>query len=238
MTVGSSKIFMKEIRLQELLNMADPAAHDSICDLWNQKTIHFLVIFTSPDQDFEIIGAGPSLPCTTLEAATTHSIPNKTPEFYVKCPAAIASRLQPRLAPSPARSNTRPPNVPEPVPTLKGRTVAPFIRPALKMPTKPTSPEQGTGSTKNVAPPLPTAPIVIAPDIPPASPTPPAPIIIEPAKPAAVPSLEERERAIARREHELATLAASLKIREAALRDREAALAASEDRLLNPPKAD
>jgi hypothetical protein len=202
--------------------MADAAAHDSIGDLWNQKTIHFLVIFTSPDQDFEIIGVGPTLPYTMLEAAEAHQIPNKKPEFYVKCPAAIAGRLQPKLAPTPPRS-TRPPNIPASMPSMKGRTAVPFLRPALNMPSTPASVEQETGAE-------------IVPPKPPTEPTPaPTPPVASAAQFAQPPTLEERERAIAKREQELAALGASLKIREAALREREAALAASEEKLLNPP---
>jgi len=212
--------------------MADAAAHDSIGDLWNQKTIHFLVIFTSPDQDFEIIGVGPTLPYSTLETAATHLIPNKKPEFFVKCPAAIAGRLQPKLAPGPVRSSTRSPTVPVSPPSLKGRTVVPFPRPALTMPAK--AVEQAVESAE-IVPPLPSAEPAGVPAPPEVTPSQLAPGATELPKPATLPLLEERERAIARREHELAILAASLKIREAALRDREAALAASEERLLNPP---
>jgi hypothetical protein len=213
---------MKEIRLPELLNMADPAAHDGICDLWNQKAIHFLVVFTSPDQDFEIIGAGPTLPYATMEAAAAHLIPNKKPEFFVKCPAAIAGRLQPKLAPGVTRPIIPLSKLSSPLPSLKGRTIAPFMRPALKLPPKPVS-----GAAPEVAAPAPTPIPAAAPDSPATNPVPTAPLV----------TLEERERAIARREQELAMLAASLKIREAALRDREAALTASEERLLNPPPA-
>jgi len=224
---------MKEIRLPELLNMADMAAHDGICDLWSQKTIHLLVIFTSSDQDFEIIGVGPTLPYPTLEAATAHSIPSKKPEFYVKCPAAIAERLQPKLAPSLTRPATRPPIASALMPSLKGRTTAPFLRPALKMPPKTASKEPGAVSGET--PPVPIAAPVAVPSLTLASPAHAAPIAVEQAKPASPLSIEERERAIARREHELAILTASLKIREAALRDREAALAAGEESLLSPP---
>ena len=221
---------MKEICLQELLNLADAAAHDGICDLWNQKTIHQLVVFTSANQDFEIIGVGPTLPYTSLEAASEHVIPNKQPEFYIKCPAAIAGRLQPKLAPGINRTAPITPITPASLPSLKGRTTAPFMRPTLKMPAKAASAEQGAGSKGN-KPPLPVnEPVTES--------SPPAELAIfrmEPTKPVAAPNLEEREGAIARREQELATLAASLKIREAALREREAALAASEESLINPP---
>jgi hypothetical protein len=90
---------MKEIPLRELMSMADPEAHEGIGELWNQKTIHYLVVFTSADADFEIIGAGPTLPYATLEAAGQHEIPGKKAEFYVKCPGAIAGRLQPKFGP-------------------------------------------------------------------------------------------------------------------------------------------
>jgi hypothetical protein len=220
---------MKEIRLQDLLNMADAAAHDEISDLWNQKTIHFLVVFTSPDQDFEIIGAGPTLPCPTLEAAEAHLISNKKPEFYVKCPAAIASRLQPRLAPTLPRPVTR-----SPIPILKGRTITPFVRPPLD-PSANTTNTAPSVSSSEVTIPAQTTESAIVPHPPAASPSTPAPSAAEQAKPATSPSLEEREHAIARREHELGVLAASLKIREAALRDREAAVIAREENLLKPP---
>jgi hypothetical protein len=72
---------MKEIRLPELLNLADPAAHESICDLWGQKSIHYIVVFTSPEQDFEIIGAGPTLTYATLEAAASHVIQPQSQPF-------------------------------------------------------------------------------------------------------------------------------------------------------------
>ena len=110
---------MKEISLQDLLNLADAAAHDGICDFWNQKTIHYLVVFTSTQDDFEIIGVGPSLPCATLEDAERHVIPGKKPEFYVKCPAAVMKRLEPKLAPS---------GMIQPMPSMKGRTTVPFAR--------------------------------------------------------------------------------------------------------------
>lgn len=119
---------MKEISLQDLLNMADAAAHDGIGDLWNQKTIHYLVVFTSENEDFELIGAGPTLPFVALEMATAHVIPGKKPEFYVKCPGALAVRLQPKLAPSQMRQ--------VPTPSLKGRTSVPFGRPPHKPPTQ------------------------------------------------------------------------------------------------------
>ncbi len=215
--------------------MADAAAHDGICDLWNQKTIHLLVVFTSSDQDFEIIGVGPTLPYNTLEAATAHVIPNKKPEFYVKCPAAIASRLQPKLAPTLNRPSTRPPMAPPAMPSLlKGRTIAPFLRPALKLPAKADNTPPTTESGE-IAAPMPTTEPAVALKPPTAEQPPATPIAIEPARPTSPHSIEERERAITRREHELAALAASLKIREAALRDRETALAASEESLLNPP---
>ncbi|HVU36956.1 MAG TPA: hypothetical protein VHC95_01340 [Opitutales bacterium] len=125
---------MKEISLQDLLNMADPAAHDGIGDLWNQKAIHYLVVFTSQDEDFELIGAGPTLPYATIEQATAHSIAGKKPEFYVKCPGALAVRLQPKLAPTqlglPKSTQSAA------TPSLRGRTSAPFSRPAAKAPEK------------------------------------------------------------------------------------------------------
>ncbi len=126
---------MKEITLQELLNMADAAAHDGIGDLWNQKAIHYLVVFTSENEDFELIGAGPTLPFASLEAAGTHTIPGKKPEFYVKCPGALAVKLQPKLAPSQLgrSSPTRSPAA-SPTPSLKGRTSVPFGRPTPKSP--------------------------------------------------------------------------------------------------------
>jgi len=117
---------MKEITLQELLNLADPAAHDGIGDLWNQKPIHYLVVFTSENEDFEIIGSGPTLPCPTLDAAEQHTIPGKKPEFFVKCPGALAGRLQPKLAPGQLGMRS---TQPTPTPTLKGRTSVPFPRP-------------------------------------------------------------------------------------------------------------
>jgi hypothetical protein len=124
---------MKEITLQELLNMADAAAHDGIGDLWNQKTIHYLVVFTSENEDFELIGAGPTLPFTTLEMAAAHTIPGKKPEFYVKCPGALAVRLQPKLAPT-LKGMHSPQMRPMPTPSLKGRTSVPFGRTAPRPP--------------------------------------------------------------------------------------------------------
>ncbi|HTB64562.1 MAG TPA: hypothetical protein VK737_13340, partial [Opitutales bacterium] len=102
---------MKEITLRELMNMADPEAHDGIGNLWNDKTIHHLVIFTSADDDFEIIGVGPTLPYTSLDDAAQHVIPGKVAEFFLKCPAANPNRMQPKLAPS------LKPAAPRPVPT-------------------------------------------------------------------------------------------------------------------------
>ncbi len=116
---------MKEISLQDLLNLADAPAHDGICDFWNQKTIHYLVVFTSSQDDFEIIGVGPTLPCATLEDAGRHVIPGKSPELYVKCPAAVIKRLQPKL---PAAGMT------QSMPSIKGRTSVPFIRPESPAP--------------------------------------------------------------------------------------------------------
>ena len=129
--------------------MADPSAHDGIGDLWNQKAIHYLVVFTCQDGDFELIGVGPTLPYTTLDEAEKHTIADKIPEFYVKCPA-VAGRLQPKLAPSP-RSVTNPPAPmvnPAATPTLKARTAAPFARPTINLRPKPTpeSTEPGPGS--------------------------------------------------------------------------------------------
>ncbi len=117
---------VKELNLQDLLNMADASVHDGICDLWNQKTIHYLVVFTSADADFEIIGVGPTLPCTTLEEATHHELPGKKPDFYIKCPAAVMKRLQPKLGATP---QTPPPRM-QPMPPIKGRSAAPFGKPA------------------------------------------------------------------------------------------------------------
>ena len=208
---------MKEISLQDLLNMADAAAHDGIGELWNQKTIHYLVIFTSEDEDFEIIGAGPTLPCPTLEEAARHTVPGKKPEFYVKCPGALAGRLQPKLAPAhlgmhpPApRPGTRPPQpASTPTPILKGRTSVPFARPQLKLNPKPAD------ATSSISEPA-----------------------VHSSSPAAaeIPAgLAQREMLVKQREQELALLAENLKAREAALREREAAIAAMEERLLHPP---
>jgi hypothetical protein len=242
---------MKEIPLRELMSMADSEAHEGIGELWNQKSIHYLVVFTSADADFEIIGAGPTLPYATLEAAGEHVIPGKKAEFYVKCPGAIAGRMQPKFAPNLTRPATRSPVpvaapavaaapvaeavvAPAPVeasPSLKGKTSAPFMRPMIKLGPRvaPASGEQGVGSKEQGAgsgeresPKVAAA----------GNPTP-------SAKPEAKPEssdLVAREAAIAVRERELAALFEALKIREASLRERETAIAAVEERLLNPAR--
>jgi len=212
--------------------MADPAAHDGIGDLWNQKAIHHLVVFTCLDGDFELIGVGPTLPYTTLAEAEHHVVEGKTPEFYVKCPGAIAGRLQPKLAPTqlgspglPRASTTAPIAILQPAttPTMKARTAAPFMRPQIKLNPKSAEPGAGSGEqkpetqhSKRETPP--TQPATSNP------------------QPASSPDLAAREHAIAQREQELSALAASLKIREASLRDRESAIAAIEERLLHPPR--
>ncbi len=233
---------MKEIPLRELLGMADPSAGmTALAILWNQKAIHYLVVFTCTEGDFELIGVGPTLPYTTLEEAEHHSISDKTPEFYIKCPAAIAGRLQPKLAPSPRTSSGTPMVNPAATPTMKARTAAPFSRPQIKLNPKPSpeSPEPGAGSGElkagsaergagSVAPKLET------PSSQPSTPT------VSPAtsgvQPATTSSLAAREQAILQREKELAALAAAMKIHETSLRQREAAIAAIEERLLNPPR--
>jgi hypothetical protein len=262
---------MKEITLRELMNMADQEAHDGIGNLWNDKTIHHLVIFTSADDDFEIIGVGPTLPYTSLDDAARHVVPGKVPEFFLKCPAANPNRLQPKLAPAlkpapartatlspiPASTPTLPPTPPAPEvkvdasiaslaesmlgtaggtsssaapvasPSLKARTSAPFLRPAIKLgpratlPVAPTAVSAETEKEKNAATNGAT----------PANQPP-----TENRKPESAADLSERERAIAQREVELAALADALKIREASLREREAAIAAIEERLLNPAR--
>jgi hypothetical protein len=241
---------MKEIPLRELMNMADPEAHEGIGELWNQKTIHYLVVFTSADADFELIGAGPTLPYATLEAASEHVIPGKKAEFYVKCPGAIAGRLQPKLAPAVARPVTPSPlpvsaggepagapaaaavTTPETSPSLKGRSSAPFIRPPIKL---------GPRLTPASAPAPAAVPAAVGGEpgaVKLEEKANPAPVA-EPAKATPIPEtnvqagdLAARERAITQREQELAALFDSLKIREASLREREAAIAASEQRLL------
>jgi hypothetical protein len=132
---------VKEISLQDLLNLADASAHDGICDFWNQKPIHYLVVYTSTQEDFEIIGVGPTLPCASLEDIGSHLIPGKKPEFYVKCPAAVAKRLAPKLAPAAH---------PTAVPSMKGRTSGPFTRPEPKSSTPP--PPAPTASSPAPAP--------------------------------------------------------------------------------------
>jgi hypothetical protein len=235
---------VKELHLQDLLNMADAAAHDGICDLWNEKTIHHLVVFTSADADFEIIGVGPTLPVASLDDAGRHSIPGKKPEFFIKCPAAISGKLQPKLAPaalaahpSPARNLARP----AVVPTMKGRTLAPFMRPpaklGLKLPeTTPAAPSPATPAETPApaAPPAPaaiaTTPISIPDNVPPSKSEP--QLIRSVDDEARERAITERQAAITQREQELSAIAASLKIREAALREREAAAAAREEHLL------
>jgi len=243
---------MKEIPLRELMSMADLEAHEGIGELWNQKSIHYLVVFTSADADFEIIGAGPTLPYATLEAAGQHVIPGKTAEFYVKCPGAIAGRVQPKFAPNLTRPATRSPvpvatpaNAVAPVagaevapvvvaapveasPSLKGKTSAPFMRPTIKLGPRaapaaaPASVEQGAGSGEQKI----VQTVAVAEVKPVAKPE---------ASPAAV-DLVAREKAIAQREQELSALFEALKIREASLRERETAIAAMEERLLNPAR--
>jgi hypothetical protein len=244
---------VKEISLQDLLNLADATAHDGICDFWNQKTIHYLVVFTSSQEDFELIGVGPTLPCASLEDAERHVIPGKKPEFYVKCPAAVAKRLQPKLAPS-----------------LKGSTSTPFTRlePKAALPPSIAHPEAIAS-----APPPPTVSVTpaITPSshpvpestLPASAPSTPATSTqpeIQSPKPEAASApkmvrltdfdvreaaLAECERALAEREQhahsmldqaerkktELAELETQLKKRETALAEREALVTAGERRL-------
>jgi hypothetical protein len=183
---------MKVLNLQDLLNMADASVHDGICDLWNQKTIHYLVIFTSEADDFEIIGVGPTLPCPSLEAAEIHVIPGKKPEFYVKCPASVAKRLHPKLAPSGVSALSGQPITP----AMRGRTSAPFLRPpAPPKPDPVVQPSPAPASTVSPAPaPVQAAPPAPAPaPVPVATPAPtPAPISTPeppPPTPVAVPAL-------------------------------------------------
>jgi hypothetical protein len=209
---------VKELHLHDLLALAEASAQDSICDLWNQKSIHYLVVFTSPDADFEIIGVGPTLQFTNVDDAARHTVPGKQPEFFVKCPAAIAGRLQPKLAPTLMNPGSAV------VPSLKGRTSIPFPNPPIKL--TPQAP----------------APAPATPPEPPPTPAAPAPQLetqnskletreanLETDAPASRFALLEQ------RERELAALAASLKIRETALKEREAAVAASEEQLLKRP---
>jgi hypothetical protein len=165
---------MKELLLQDLLNMADAPAHDSICDLWNQKTIHHLVVFTSADADFEIIGVGPTLPVATLDDAGRHSIPGKKPEFFVKCPAAISGKLLPKLAPAALAAHpnlARNPGRPAIMPTMKGRTLAPFMRPPVKLGLKAPDPAP-TAPSPSISDPAPNSAV---PSTIPAPAEPPAP---------------------------------------------------------------
>jgi hypothetical protein len=177
---------MKVLNLQDLLNMADASVHDGICDLWNQKTIHYLVIFTSEADDFEIIGVGPTLPCPSLEAAEIHVIPGKKPEFYVKCPASVAKRLHPKLAPSGVSALSGQPITP----AMRGRTSAPFMRPpAPPKPDPVVQPSPAPASTVSPAP----APVQAAPPAPAPAPIstpepPPIPVAVPAPAPVAVPA--------------------------------------------------
>ncbi len=232
---------MKEIPLRELMSMADPDAHEGIGELWNQKTIHYLVVFTSADADFEIIGVGPTLPYATLEAAGQHHIPGKMAEYYIKCPGAIAGRLQPKLAPGPRRSAT-----PSPLPAARSREqgAGSGERKTPIMEDGKRKMEETAAATPVADPATPcpkletqnSKPETISPAARPATATPvaqPATCNLQPATP---PDLAAREKAIGQREQELAALFDSLKIREASLRERETAIAAMEERLLNPTR--
>lgn len=252
---------MKEFSLQDLLNLADASAQDGICDFWNQKAIHYLVVFTSSQEDFEIIGVGPTLPCASLEDAERHVIPGKKPEFYVKCPAAVVKRLQPKLAPTTSLH--------QPTPSLKGRTTVPFThlepKPAVPSPAPAASsphpaatpeisspPETPASKLEASSPSVPSASLVAS--FPSSSSPPPASSdLATPSAPSPVASpsdtraaeLDARERALAEREQVVAAreqlaqtileLAnrkkAELAELEARLREREAA---AENRLLDP----
>jgi hypothetical protein len=233
---------MKEIPLRDLLGMADPDAHEGIGELWNQKTIHYLVVFTSADADFEIIGAGPTLPYPTLEAAGQHLIPGKMAEYYVKCPGAIASRMQPKLAPGPGRSVTpspipmaQPIPAPSATPVVPGKEQAAGSIAAAAAQGEPAAPRVDDGKRKMEEAP-PAAPIDVA------AQTFAATSAANPTTPNQKPetrnskpetdALASREKALAQREQELAALFDTLKIREASLRERETAIAAIEQRLL------
>jgi len=210
---------MKEISLQDLLNLADASAHDGICDFWNQKTIHYLIVFTSTQDDFEIIGVGPALPCATLEEAERHVIPGKKPEFYIKCPAAVMKRLEPRLAPS---------GMIQPMPSMKGRTTVPFARlePAASSTAaaaRVTAPGLKLESTRP-KPAAPSAPVTTAPFT--------APKLQAEATPALsdenrqlLQNYQERLAALEAREHALAGREQTHAEREKTLAEREQALA-------------
>jgi hypothetical protein len=196
---------MKEISLQDLLNLADASAHDGICDFWNQKTIHYLVVFTSTQDDFEIIGVGPALPCATLEDAEHHVIPGKKPEFYIKCPAAVMKRLEPKLAPS---------GMIQPMPSMKGRTTVPFARIEPQSSPPPAVPRATAPGLKLESPRLkPAAP---------ASATA-APFEAPRPQPEAAPALSDENRQLLQNYQERL---AALEAREHALAGREQALAA------------
>lgn len=189
---------MKEINLQDLLNLADASAHDGICDFWNQKAIHYLVVFTSTEEDFEIIGVGPSLPCATLEEAERHVIPGKKPEYYIKCPAAVVKRLQPKLAPA---------GLHQPTPSMKGRTSVPFVPHPEPTPAPPPP-----AAVKAASPPAPAAPLMAEEPPPPvdSAPAPTDPIVLTDENrqllqnyAARLAALDARERALAEREAQL-----------------------------------